>query len=133
MNLFASGSWDKTIRIWSYSSENGQQCVNELKGHLYSVKHFEFLADRNHLISGSNDKTIRVWDLNNETGTCLKVMECRHDGVTCVKYNETTKDLISCSWDETFNIWNVDTGECEQTLKAESPLCSFELCLNIWN
>ena len=135
--MFASGSWDKTIRIWSYSNINGQQCVNILTGHKYSVKDLVFISNRNLLISCSNDKTIRVWDLNDENKPCLRVMESKYDFqnqcITCIKYNKATGRLLSCSWDEVFKVWDIETGDCVQSLKTQSPICSFELCSNIWN
>ena len=53
----ASGSDDRTIRVWS--SDTGE-CKQLLKGHTYSVNSLAVLPNGD-LASGSRDKTIRVW------------------------------------------------------------------------
>ena len=60
----ASGSWDKSIRIWDLESRNQ---IKELKGHSYSVNSASFSPDGKTLASGSSDKTIKIWNLESDS------------------------------------------------------------------
>jgi len=55
--MVVSGSFDKTIKIWSI--QNGS-CLQTLSGHNASVSTLAVLADGT-LLSGSFDNTIKVW------------------------------------------------------------------------
>jgi len=54
----ASGSDDRTIRLWD--TKTGQS-TKVLNGHTGSVRSLTVLQDGT-LASGSEDKTIRLWD-----------------------------------------------------------------------
>ena len=60
----ASGSWDKTIRIWSIS-EKRQESV--MKGHTAVVISVVVTKDNKYVISGSWDNTIRIWNFLENT------------------------------------------------------------------
>eukprot|EP01112_Ceratiomyxa_fruticulosa_P010698 TRINITY_DN2840_c0_g2_i6.p1 TRINITY_DN2840_c0_g2~~TRINITY_DN2840_c0_g2_i6.p1 ORF type:complete len:441 (-),score=63.85 TRINITY_DN2840_c0_g2_i6:136-1458(-) len=57
--LIASGSLDKTIRVWD--CETGNSIV--FTGHSMSVICLDFNVDQNILVSGSGDKRMIVWNL----------------------------------------------------------------------
>ncbi|KAM0363089.1 hypothetical protein ACHAO7_011405 [Fusarium culmorum] len=65
----ASGSRDKTIRIWD--AETGE-CERVIKGHSMSVNSVVFSHDSKKVASGSRDMTIRIWDA--ETGECEEIV-----------------------------------------------------------
>src|SRR5207253_1957418 len=56
----ASGSRDKTVRVWDL--ERGI-CLASLKGHRGSVQGMAMTADGRRAASGSADGTMRLWDL----------------------------------------------------------------------
>ncbi|TDL20643.1 hypothetical protein BD410DRAFT_871159, partial [Rickenella mellea] len=56
----ASGSLDKTIRVWD--TETGMVICGPLKGHTHHIISLAFSSSGKHIVSGSNDKTIRVWE-----------------------------------------------------------------------
>jgi WD40 repeat protein len=58
--LLASGSSDKTIRLWRVRDG---LLLNELKGHTYSVDSLAFSPDGTVLASGSSDGTIGLWQV----------------------------------------------------------------------
>jgi WD40 repeat protein len=63
----ASGSRDKTIRLWNV--EAGQE-IRPLAGHSGWVWSVAFSLDGKSVVSGSYDKTIKIWDA--ETGRLIK-------------------------------------------------------------
>jgi WD40 repeat protein len=55
----ASGSGDRTVRIWDPATGGLQQT---LKGHSLWVQSVAFSPDGRRLASGSGDGTVRLWD-----------------------------------------------------------------------
>ncbi|MFN6305885.1 MAG: protein kinase domain-containing protein [Microcystis sp.] len=54
----ASGSWDKTIKIWEVAT--GKE-LRTLTGHSEAVYSVVYSPDGRYLASGSSDKTIKIW------------------------------------------------------------------------
>ena len=65
----ASGSIDKTVRLWDASTG---QCLKTLQGHSHEVYSVAFSPDGSTLVSCSQDETIKLWDVG--TGECLKTL-----------------------------------------------------------
>jgi WD40 repeat protein len=63
--LLASGSDDKTIKLWDVAT--GQE-VRTLKGHTWEVTSVAFSPDGRLLASGSGDWTIKLWDISDLLG-----------------------------------------------------------------
>ena len=104
--MLASGSDDRTIRLWDLSQTKEKPKV--LKGHNFWVGSVAFSPDGQQLASGSYDKTIRLWDLNhlNEEPIVLRGHE---QSVTSVAFYPDGKKLVSGSYDNTIQEWIVDT------------------------
>ena len=65
----ASGSYDRTIRIWDLREEKGGECVQTLTGHAHFVYSVCVLRD-GILASSSADNTIKIWDFRKEASAC---------------------------------------------------------------
>ncbi|KAG7403810.1 Vegetative incompatibility protein HET-E-1 [Fusarium oxysporum f. sp. rapae] len=113
----ASGSHDKTIRIWD--AETGE-CKRVLEGHGSSVSSVVFSYDSKKVASASDDKTIRIWDA--ETSECKRVLKGHGSSVSSVVFSHDSKKVASGSYDETIRIWNPEKGECERVLKGHGDL-----------
>ena len=57
--LIASGSDDKTIKIWNYESG---ECISTLSGHTGLVTTLVYIPGLNFIVSGSFNKTIKIWN-----------------------------------------------------------------------
>ncbi len=58
--FIASGSDDKTIRIWDYKSK---QVRYVLEGHGWNITSVHFSKDDRYLISSCNNGEVKIWDL----------------------------------------------------------------------
>ncbi|KAK4071306.1 hypothetical protein Purlil1_13473 [Purpureocillium lilacinum] len=117
--LVASGSGDKTIRLWGVATG---ECVQTLEGHDDSVTSVAFSPDSTLVASGSNDETIRLWRV--ATGECVQTLEGHDDSVTSVAFSPDSTLVASGSDDKTIRLWRVATGECVQTLEGHDSLVS---------
>jgi WD40 repeat protein len=102
------------------------------------------LPDGHRVVSGSHDKTLRVWDV--ETGSCERVLEGHgeeseikffsldqifsifHGIVSCVCVLPDGHRVVSGSDNNTFRVWNVETGSCESVWDGRATVGTF-LCL----
>ncbi|MCD6491845.1 MAG: protein kinase, partial [Candidatus Korarchaeota archaeon] len=65
----ASGSGDKTVRIWDASSG---KLLRTLEGHTNTVWSVAWSPDGRYIASGSYDKTVRIWDAS--SGKLLRTL-----------------------------------------------------------
>lgn len=66
LNLIASASDDKLIKIWKYSNSSWNE-ADSLRGHMNNVSSVIFHPKYDFIISDSEDKSIRIWDLNKKS------------------------------------------------------------------
>ncbi|KAJ3497469.1 hypothetical protein NLG97_g1868 [Lecanicillium saksenae] len=120
--LVASGSCDRTIRIWRADTA---ECTQVLTGHDGSVGSLVFSRDSTVLASGSNDDAIRIWHTN--TNKCVQMLQGQTGTVLSMAFSDDSTYLASGSDDTTLRLWHVETGNCVTmlTLKGHSdPISS---------
>ena len=88
--FIASGSRDKTVKIWSVGSSGSFECKSTLAGHTGYVPTLALLVLKVVLVAHSS--------------------AMRRD-VNCVGFDPTGKKLVSCSDDGTVRVWDATTGE----------------------
>jgi WD40 repeat protein len=144
----ASGSNDKTIKLWNVNTGN---LLQTFEGHSKWVNSVAYSPDGQTLASGSNDNsvgevlasgsfddTIKLWNV--KTGKLLQTLEGNSHSVNSVAYSpdgqtlasggsisyqelirlKYSPDLASGSYDQSIKLWNVKTGNLLQTLEGHS-------------
>ncbi|KZP30683.1 WD40 repeat-like protein [Athelia psychrophila] len=114
-NRIASGSTDRTIRLWDAIS--GAH-LNTLEGHSRSVYSVVFSPDGAIIASGSEDKTIRLWDAAN--GKHLLTLEGHSSDIKSVAYSPDGTRIASGSIDRTIRLWDAISGAHLNTLEGHS-------------
>ena len=98
----ASGSYDKTIRLWDLDSQKERAI---LTGHSLPVISVAFSPDGKTLASGSADNTIRLWYLGYQKETAT--LTGHSLPVTSMAFSPDGKTLASGSWDNTTRQWDL--------------------------
>ncbi|KAI7861829.1 putative platelet-activating factor acetylhydrolase ib alpha subunit [Spinellus fusiger] len=98
-HYLATGSRDKTIKLWDSSG----QLLHTLVGHDNWVRGLVFHPSGKYLLSASDDKTLKIWDLT--TGRCMKTLEAHAHFVTCLSYCNISPVVATGSVDQTIKIW----------------------------
>jgi WD40 repeat protein len=116
--LVASGSGDKTVRLWDAAT--GAPRGEPLEGHSDRVSSVAFSPDSKLVASGSHDKSIRLWDA--ATGAPRGEPLKGHSGsVYSVAFSPDSKLIASGSDDGTVRLWDAATGAPRgEPLEADS-------------
>lgn len=102
--LIASGSGDRTVRLWDI--ETNQQVLQLLIDD--GVTTVAISPDNRYVAAGSLDKSVRVWDTS--TGFLVERLEGEFghmDSVYSVAFAPNGKDLVSGSLDKTIKMWEL--------------------------
>lgn len=105
----ASGSSDKTIKIWEIKSG---QCLSILEGHSEAVNALVYLGN-GVIASASLDSTVKIWNI--ESGKCLKTLKGHKSEVKSLLYLGQDR-IASGSSDTTVKIWNTKSGKWVSSL-----------------
>lgn len=100
----ATGSTDKTVRIWEWNSESAEW-VNSisLRSNTHDVMSLAWSPDGRLIATGSYDGTVRVWDVAN--ARLLANLEGHKGAVVSVVWSQDGRLIASGSWDKTIHIW----------------------------
>ena len=101
----ASGSLDKTVRVWD--AVTGKQAYI-YHGHSDAVYAVDWSPDSKRIASGSADKTVQVWDAT--TGSQTYTHLGHTDTVTTVNWSPDGTHIASGSADKTVQVWDATTG-----------------------
>ena len=101
---FATGSADRTIKLWDVSTQGN---TATLIGHTGIVNSVAYSSDGTLLASASSDNTIRLWDVSTQQN--IYTLHGHTDAVNSVAYSSDGTLLASASSDNTVKLWDVAT------------------------
>ena len=111
----ASGSRDKTVRLWDVASGKS---IATLSGHSDYVRSVHFSPDGKMLASGNSDNTVRLWDV--ASGQSIATLSGHTNWVWSVHFSPDGKTLASGSGDNTVRLWDVASGQSIATLSGHT-------------
>lgn len=101
MSILASGSRDKTIKIWDI---NSGICLITLVGHDNWVRDLQFHPGGKYLMSCSDDKTLRTWDIINQR--TMKTLAAHEHFCTTFDFHPSSPFVITGSVDLLVKVWD---------------------------
>jgi WD40 repeat protein len=112
----ASGSWDKTVRIWSLVGVDAGTLLFTLKGHADWVRSVIFIpcAAGQQLISGSDDGSIRVWNVDD--GVNVGTIDVRNM-VFSLAVNSFGDKVVCCCRDRSVRVYGLKGPHTQQLIR----------------
>ncbi|XP_053550459.1 transducin beta-like protein 3 [Bombina bombina] len=111
--LIASGSQDKTAKLWSSTDCS---LLGIFRGHKRGVWCVQFSPVDQVLATSSADGTMKLWGL--QDFSCLKTFEGHDASVLKVMFVSRGTQLLSSGSDGLLKLWTIKTNECVKTLDA---------------
>ncbi len=109
----ASGSDDKTVKIWNLESG---ECRATLKGHTGNVHSVAITPDGKRILSGSSDHSVRVWDAS--SGRQLATLAGHTSGLWSVVALQDNARALSGGFDKTLRLWDLVLCSCLKIIQC---------------
>lgn len=120
-DLVATGSFDKTLRLWSSGeSEDKQDELEENDPDAGAVKKVKKQKTK------SSEKSVTKMSRNP-----IMTLTGHQESITGVKWLDSCNEyqsLATCSMDRSICIWDVEVGECKRRVLSAKPLLGIDFC-----
>ena len=113
----ASGSDDKTVRVWDL---NGKEDTKVFTGHKSYVRSVSFSRDGKKVASGSDDKTVRVWDVESRKQLQVFKIKGSNNYVRSVSFSPDGTKVASGSDDHMVRVWDLNGKEDTKVFKGHT-------------
>jgi centriolar protein POC1 len=105
----ASGSQDRTIKIWDIRS---QRLIQHYDAHSGDVTEIGFHPNGRYLLSSSNDSTLKIWDLRQ--GHILYTLYGHEGASTSAAFSPCGDYFTTGGQDSVVMVWKSNLEEIEQ-------------------
>lgn len=113
-NTIATGSEDKTVRLWDV---NTNQLIATCDGHKDGVNRIAFHPNGKTFASDSEDWQIRIWET--ETGNLVKIIKSNNISAIDMSYSPDGTTLLiigqHSQYEMEIEYWNIESGEHLET------------------
>lgn len=123
---FATGSNDRTIKIWDFAS--GKLKLT-LTGHISTVRSICISDKRPYMFSCGEDKTIKCWDL--EQNKVIRTYHGHLSGVYSLCLHPTLDVLCSGGRDCTLRVWDIRTRIQTRVLSGHRDTVNSVISTNV--
>ena len=108
-HILATGSADRSVRLWNVSDPAHPSAVATLTGHTNVVDAVAFSPNGHTLATGSRDQTVRLWNVTDPTHPISlgPPLTGHTDYVYSVAFSPDGHLLVTGSADQTVRLWNV--------------------------
>jgi WD40 repeat protein len=106
--LVASGSLDKTVRIWNAVTGQTSLLYNR---HSSGVRAISVAPDNKTIASGDGNGMIRVWDTGSGVDHFAPLSDGQPQAVRCIAWSPDGHYIASGSDDSTARLWDAQTGK----------------------
>jgi WD40 repeat protein len=107
-HTLATGSDDRTVRLWDISVAHDPRLLSILRGHTNYIPRVAFSPDGHLLATASDDSTTRLWDVRNPRQPSLLGTLIGHTGVVYwVAFSPDGHTVATASEDTTARLWDV--------------------------
>ncbi|XP_077388823.1 transducin beta-like protein 3 isoform X2 [Festucalex cinctus] len=114
--LLATGSQDRTAKLWSLAGDAAIDLLGVFRGHRRGVWSVCFSPVDQVLATSSADGTAKLWSL--QDFNCLKTFEGHDTSVLKIIFVSRGTQLLSSGSDGLLKLWTIKTNECVKTLDA---------------
>jgi len=103
-NYLASGSRDRSVRLWNVVTS---QCLAVFKYHENWVRSVVLHPSGKYIMSAGDDRSIKILDI--KSNRCLRSLEDAHPHfVTALAMHHTLPIMVSGGVDQRVNCWQLD-------------------------
>ncbi|XP_065321684.1 transducin beta-like protein 3 [Gordionus sp. m RMFG-2023] len=117
---FATGSMDKTAKLWNTTDG---KLVGIFKGHKRGVWDLAFSDIHQILATCSGDTTIKLWILSDFN--CIRTLEGHTCAVLHLQFVTQSTQLLTSSSDGLMKLWTIETENCVTFDAHEGKIWSF--------
>ncbi|KAF9415647.1 hypothetical protein BGZ76_004766, partial [Entomortierella beljakovae] len=96
----ASGSLDKTVRLWNTKDEANTIVLSE---HSEGISSLAYSPDGAYIVSGCTDGQLKLWEA--ATGTYIRTLDGHSKEISSIRYSPSGDYIITSSLDFTVKLW----------------------------